>query len=295
MPGATVTLWARVWNNGSSPLFAGALVYYRLLNDETGSVSVAGLAPGANAWYGLEYTIPSSWIGGLYGYWAQVRDDASTLTPRVGPQRFTLGFVSRFNGSTAPWVAVSGTWSNASNDWFYTPGTLGLGTLSASYATTDFTNVEYRARLWQDTTYSQNTLSCLVIRGEPGTVTDVWESGYEFCWEPENQVFIVYFYQAHLRGLLAYGHSTAINWGAAWNTLRVRAVGRQLTFWINGTELWAGRDSRLSSGRVGISKKGGGGLWVDDVVLTSGGVAPDANELSADTAPDAPPGRKPWW
>jgi hypothetical protein len=72
----------------------------------------------------------------------------------------------------------------------------------------------------------------------------------------------------------------------AWNTLRVRAVGSQLRFWINGTEVWAGTDGSLSSGRVGILTNGIGALWVDDVVLTSGGVAPSAGMMTADAAPD---------
>ena len=47
--------------------------------------------------------------------------------------------------------------------------------------------------------------------------------------------------------------SPTINQGEAWNTLRVEARGTSLSFYINGTLLWSGTDSSLSSGRVGLA------------------------------------------
>jgi hypothetical protein len=265
-------------------------VYYKVRGPEVGSVSVEGLAPGANAWYGFAFTIPSGWTPAGEGagyYWAQVRDDGIPLTPWVGPQSFDVGFVSRFSGSTAPWVAVKGTWSNASNEWYYTPGGTSVhDRVSALYGNLiEFRDLDYRARFWLGSG-SPFTSNCLVIRGVPGTLTGQggWQSGYEFCYLPG--VYIVLKNVAGTRTSLYVGYGSTMNLHT-WNTLRVRAVGSQLTFWINGTEVWAGTDASLSSGRVGISKRGYGGLWVDDVVLTSGGVAPDAGIQADDTVPNA--------
>jgi hypothetical protein len=81
--------------------------------------------------------------------------------------------------------------------------------------------------------------------------------------------------------------STAINTGAAWNTLRVRAVGYILTFWINGTQVWSRDDGSRRFGRVGILAYGSGPLWVDDVVLTQ--VFTPTGEVASDVLNRKPP------
>jgi hypothetical protein len=52
--------------------------------------------------------------------------------------------------------------------------------------------------------------------------------------------------------LATWASSPAINQGDAWNTLRVEASGTSLAFYINGTLIWSGTDSSLSSGRAGV-------------------------------------------
>jgi hypothetical protein len=252
------------------------------LNGEVGSTSIAGLAPGASAWYSFGYTIPAAWVGGIYNYWAQPRNGTTVLSGWYGPQRFTIGFInSHFSGSTVPWLAVRGTWSNASGVYYYTGGTASQYS-SASYSTSTFTNQDVTARFWDN---GANTdFTCIAVRGTPGTLTAVgeWQHAYIFCyrrdgnygvWKRVNHVWTA------LRGWTATG---TIVQGSAWNLLRARAVGTSLSFWINGTLLYTVADSSLASGRTGIWTYGSGGMWTDYVLLNSGNAVPD--EMAADDA-----------
>ncbi len=97
--GKTTTLWAYVVNNGPYNLPASARVWF--YNDGpgsgageswVGSASVAGLAPGAGAWYGYNWTIPLNAAAGGWVYWARVYDGAAGeyLSNWRGPQAFTV-------------------------------------------------------------------------------------------------------------------------------------------------------------------------------------------------------------
>jgi hypothetical protein len=280
VPGGNITMWAYVRNTGTAALPATARVHY-WLNSEVGSTSVAGLASGAANWYSFNYTIPSAWVGGIYNYWAQGRNGATVLTSWYGPQRFTIGFNSHFTGSTAPWLAVRGVWSNASGVYYYTGG-IASQYSSASYSTSTFTNQDVSARFWDN---GANTdFTCIAVRGTPGTLSasGEWQNAYIFCyrrdgnygvWKRVNHVWTA------LRGWTATG--TVVQ-GSAWNLLRARAVGTSLSFWINGTLLYSTSDSSLASGRTAIWTYGSGGMWTDYVTLNSGNAVPD--EMAADDA-----------
>jgi hypothetical protein len=64
------------------------------------------------------------------------------------------------------------------------------------------------------------------------------------------------------------------------NELRVVASGSNLYFYINGTLVWSGSDSSLSSGRVGIGTRRISGIdskiYVDWATLSEG--APDITD-----------------
>jgi len=290
LPGAAVTMWARVRNTGTAALPGTARVYY-WLNGEVGSTSVAGLAPNASAWYSFNYVIPAGWTGGIYSYWAQARNGATVLSPWAGPQRFTIGFNTQFTGSNVPWVAVRGTWTNNSGAFYYTAGIASQWS-SSSYSTSSFTNVDYSARFWRN---GDALASCLAIRGTPGTQTAIgeWQHGYMFCYTRDGR-YAVWKRVNHVwTALQNYVATATVVQGSAWNLLRVRAVGTSMTFWINGTQVWTGNDSSLSSGRVALWMYGTGPLWIDYATLNSANAVPDEMAeaaSSADAALDGPPG-----
>jgi hypothetical protein len=271
-----------VRNNGTAALPGTARVYY-WVNNEVGSTSIAGLAPGASQWYSFGYTIPSTWLGGIYNYWAQPRNGATILSGWYGPQRFTIGFNSQFSGSNVPWTAVRGAWSNNSSAFYYTAGISNQWS-SASYSTRTFTNLDVSARFWRNGTA---TASCIVVRGTPGTQTAIgeWQHGYMFCYTRDGR-YAVYKRVNHVwTALQNYVATTRVVQGSAWNLLRARAVGTSLAFWINGFLVWSGSDGSLGSGRVAIWEFGTGPLWTDYVIANSGNAVPD--ELMSDVSGDA--------
>ncbi|MGH9311031.1 MAG: hypothetical protein ACRD1U_16765 [Vicinamibacterales bacterium] len=93
-PGQTARLWARVHNDGSVALPADARVWFLSnvpgVNTWVGNASVAGLAPGASAWYFYDYVIPANAITATRSYWAQVWRNAGALSTLAGPQTFNV-------------------------------------------------------------------------------------------------------------------------------------------------------------------------------------------------------------
>jgi hypothetical protein len=75
--GQSATLWALVRNTGGGAFPANTRVYYYVNgpsgpNNYVGYTSVSGLAPGANAWFAFDWTIPPASPAGVYTYWAIV-------------------------------------------------------------------------------------------------------------------------------------------------------------------------------------------------------------------------------
>lgn len=93
--GDTARFWALVRNDGTTPMPADSRVWF--LTDVTGanawvgSASVAGLAPGASAWYFYDYVIPANAVRGVRNYRAQVwKAGTYAQSSLVGPQSFTV-------------------------------------------------------------------------------------------------------------------------------------------------------------------------------------------------------------
>ncbi|MGH9369951.1 MAG: M12 family metallo-peptidase [Vicinamibacterales bacterium] len=71
--GNTATVWLRVRNSGNVTFPAGTSAYFWVTgpggqNGYVGSVSVAGLAPGGQAWYHYNWAIPITRPGGVHNY-----------------------------------------------------------------------------------------------------------------------------------------------------------------------------------------------------------------------------------
>jgi hypothetical protein len=86
--------------------------------------------------------------------------------------------------------------------------------------------------------------------------------------------------------------TSTINTGNAWNLIRAVASGSSLKFYINGTLVWTGSDSSLSTGKVGVgfyAKNGGTStsgdrLWVDYVTAQAADKRADALGDIVDTS-----------
>lgn len=264
MPGSTLALWALVRNAGSSVLPTGSRVWFQAGGRWLGAALVEGLASNAERWYLLNWTVPSTFVGGTHSLSAQVWSPAPAPISRFtwGPS-FMTGFSSQFNGSNVPWVPITGTWTNVSSAYYYTAGVASAWS-STSYATSSFSNVEYDARFWRN---GDNTFAnCAVVRGTPGA-SALWASGYFFCYSREGRYWVFKSVGGTVTFLQSSAASPVINQGSAWNRLQVRAVGHRLSLRINGVHVWSGLDSSLFSGRAGLIQYGTGPLWVDWAVL----------------------------
>jgi peptidyl-Asp metalloendopeptidase len=264
MPGSTLTLWGRVRNAGTAALPAGTRLWFRAGSVWVGGTLVEGLAPNAEQWYSVNWTIPLTFVGGTHALSAQVWTGVA-ISPFRSGQPFMTGFSSQFNGSNAPWLSVSGTWTNDQNAFLYTAGVASTWS-STSYTTSFFSNVDYEARFWRN---GEALATCLIARGTPGTLTSdgQWASGYFFCYARDGRYWIFKRVSGTTTFLQGFTNSHIINQGSAWNALRATLVGNQLAFYINGFHVWSGTDGSLTGGRAAITQYGTGPLWVDWAVL----------------------------
>jgi hypothetical protein len=93
--GTTILLWARVQNTGTTALPASDAVWFWVEGyGYVGFASLGGLAPGANAWYSYNWTIPSN-ASGTISYWARGWDGAQGgfwTGAWAGPQAINVGY-----------------------------------------------------------------------------------------------------------------------------------------------------------------------------------------------------------
>jgi hypothetical protein len=176
-----------------------------------------------------------------------------------------IGFNSQFNGDSTGWQAHWGSWSILNGAYYYTNG-LSESWSSTSYAAS-YTNFDYQASfiMYSGDEVDQGfTYGAIIFRGTPGSYgTDhQWNNTYVFkicipdflCCRSYNVSKIVAGTTTYLTGWM---NSSYI--GRGWNTLRVRAVGTTLNFYINGNLVFTTIDSSLASGRVGLEF---GPIWL---------------------------------
>jgi hypothetical protein len=182
------------------------------------------------------------------------------------------GFDSQFNGSADGWVAHSGTWY-VDSSYLYTYGLSGTSS-SVSYDEDCYTDFDYQVRLQRSG--CDTCANRLLVRGTPTPLRSDywWYTQYAFQYSRDGDYSVYKEIAGSLTTLRGWTYSSAINQGTAWNTLRVVTNGTNLRFYINGTLVWSGYDSSLSSGRVGIgmyrsSTSSGDKLSVNWATLTT--------------------------
>jgi N-acetylneuraminic acid mutarotase len=221
--------------------YSGAWTYMSSMINGRRTFAYANLGPALYAVAGYKGTYLTS----------AERWSIETFLPAITKYPFTtLGFDSQFNGSASGWNVIAGDWYQSANDIF-TEGTDGLWS-SVAY-NTSFSNFDYQARMirYGSDTYSNQ----LIIRGTPTPLdpSRQWYSEYIFQYT-RNGYYSVWKVVAGGGAIPLQGWtvSPAINTGDAWNILRVIASDSNLDYYINGTLVWSGNDTSLTSGRVGI-------------------------------------------
>lgn len=161
------------------------------------------------------------------------------------------GFDEQFNGSIAKWLARSGVWTNASSAYLYTPGRAASWNF-VTYSPSTYSNVDYSVKLWR---YGSSTNSSNIVIRSSGAVSS--NGGCSDCYIFQYTRSGSYSIWKRVNGtetaLQNWATSTAIATNDNWNTLRVRAVGSSLQFYINGTLVKSVTDTSHTSGYVGMS------------------------------------------
>jgi len=161
----------------------------------------------------------------------------------------STGFNSQFNGNADGWEVHSGMWYYDDTSLFTYGNAGNLSTVS--YAA-DFTNLDYKVQLAR--AGSQLNGNQLFIRGKPDPLSSIgeWYKGYIFQYSANGNYSILKTINGVTSAIKSWTYSSAINQGYYWNTLRITANGGTLKFYINGSLVWSGTDTSLTSGRVGI-------------------------------------------
>jgi len=208
----------------------------------------------------------------------------------------STSFHSAFSGSAANWQPITGVWT-ATPLYYSTPGLSGTS-VSTSYEQ-HFTNFGYTVRMKR--IGCQTCANRIIIRGTPTplTATNHWDDGIEFQYSADGSFFVWKWLNGSSTPLQGWTPSAAIKTGDAWNVLTVNASDSGLYYYINGTLVWTGSDSDLTTGRVGVGMYTSGGAWdrldVDWVSVeawnssfaSEGSISPEQLALNAAAAPSS--------
>ncbi len=162
-----------------------------------------------------------------------------------------LGFNEQFNsGNAENWTRHSGAWAVQSG-LYHTAGVASLRSMT-SY-NVQYTDVDYTARIIRFDSVDGSASAVHIRASGPvdadGTTQNVYlfqivRAGYFSVWKRVNGVSTP---------IWTWAYSSAIAQGSSGNTLRVIAKGSSMMFYINGTLVWQGSDTSLTSGTVGVS------------------------------------------
>lgn len=170
-------------------------------------------------------------------------------------------FSSGFNGNKTGWAR----YKNVGGTWYTSPSvvwTKGFGDAwSPFYRQADggkYNDFDYtvRIRRYAGTYITKFPAHCLMARmGNYVSGVYYWYPGYRFCVNNQGKYEIYYkgMSTADSHYIKTWTSSGAINIGSgAWNILRVRAVGENFWFYINGVLVKSFSDSSKDRGYVGV-------------------------------------------
>jgi hypothetical protein len=213
----------------------------------------------------------------------------------------TTGFYSNFTSDALDWVVHSGVWNLQLSNYLATTGVPGIdpGYTATISHKTDFSTLTYEVRMKREGCAGNS--NALAIRGNPVLdSTGWWNTEYTFNYTNTGyfSVWRDYYggYTALSGGAGGWVYTSAINQGG-WNTLKVKADGGSLYYYINDHLVWTGYDTTYASGRVGIAMYRslgctGDKLWVDFAGLDTSVTYPPDADLQVEAGDPVPGGTR---
>ena len=137
----------------------------------------------------------------------------------------------------------------------------------------------------------------LFVRGDGVPVFAGWKNGYQFNIKRSGSYYIGKTINGTLYTLKNWTPTAAIKKGSAWNTLRVKTIGKNLEFYINNIRVYSGIDPKARTiGKVGVGlySNGSGGVnrvFVNYAKLVTGVAAAAQTANSGTTGVDAGVGK----
>ena len=182
-----------------------------------------------------------AYVGGVWKAWSAKK--AFTVAAPVS------GFYSPFTDNATGWSKVSGTW-NVAGGYYKSVGLAGTG--SSVVHVNKYPTMTYTVRAKRTTDYNYGA-NRVIIRGTttPLDATNWWYKGYVFQWVDAGSFSVYKSINGVNTAIKSWTDTTVIN-NEGWNLIKVTASGSTLKFFINGTLVWSGSDSSLSTGQVGI-------------------------------------------
>lgn len=201
------------------------------------------------------------------------------------------GFYSTFTSDALGWVIHKGLWYLENSNYFTTVGVPGYASTISHLE--DYNTLTYEVRMKRDGCAGNSNV--IIIRGDP--VLDSvgwWNTEYTFNYTNNGYFSVWRDYYGTYTALRDWTYTNAINQGG-WNTLKVKAHGASLYFYINNILVWTGSDSAYASGRVGIGMYRGSActsdkLWVDYAKLDTTVADLPASDLRLEIGESIPGG-----
>jgi hypothetical protein len=205
------------------------------------------------------------------------------------------GFYSPFTTDAVGWVIHAGVWNLESSNYLTTTGLAGVNpgyTATISHMV-DYSTLTYEVRMKRDG--CAGNANALIIRGNPVLdSTGWWNTEYTFDYTNTGYFSVWRDYYGSYTALGGWVYTSNINQGG-WNTLKVKADGGYIYFYINDHLVWSGYDTTYASGRVGIAMYRGYGcssdkLWVDYAKLDTTVTYPPDVDLQIEAVEGVPGG-----
>ncbi len=233
---------------------SGATKYQFQLN--MGTSMILDRYPGSAACVSTTCSVkPATTLGYNVYKWRVRAFSGGSWKPWSAYKFFTVSappFYSYFNGSTSEgWARkLGGTW-DLTGMYYHTEGLPNQFT-GAYFTAGQYTDFDYTAQVWR---YG-NDPSYLAVRmgSSVGGTQEIWYPGYLFGYSNLGNFYVRRFNSSGVETLTNISTNGAINKNT-WNTLRVRAVGNQFWFYINGTLVYNFTDTstdKRSRGYVGV-------------------------------------------